>query len=333
MAASSNAKSWLAMPAVELQAAPPSRTQRKLLRWAGSVAYMLVVAAIAAVTTLFATSDSRSQSRTPSPPEPPQLPSEPLVEPPCKYLPTSFTEDALTRGKLPASVSAALAEIALLIDRNVANATDAAIGDAAVAMLAYGDQIVWHYGTAAGSSRCTDISLDTVFGVGSVSKWVTALLAHVLALENGGPANLQKPIREYEPAGSLLSNEGFANITLSMLLSYQSGLGREVPRPCQAGYPQPAGASEHGCNLSSEEMLRAINHAVVPGPKLSPPPHYSNLGFALAGELLKEAAQSPYEALLQTCVTTTAPRASHAPPRPHPCPPSAASEACCMQAA
>lgn len=129
---------------------------------------------------------------------------------------------------------------------------------------------------------------DTLFEIGSITKVFTALL---LADEvNRGAVRLDTSTEDLLPR-----NDGGAAISLQALASHTAGLPR-LPRPRALwGLLYPANPYR-GSQL--EELYRAIATA-DPDPTTC---QYSNLGPALLGQLLANAAGRSYESLIQTQV-------------------------------
>lgn len=150
--------------------------------------------------------------------------------------------------------------------------------------------LVWsrHVGAARlGEDGHTDIAPDdqTQFLIGSVTKTFTALL--VMALRDEGRVDLDTPIGEYLPLPS------HGGMLVRHLLSHSSGLQREpVTGFCLT--PEPT---------SGPELLADLAHAeqVLPTAALF---HYSNLAFAMLGQLVETVEQRPWQECLQERLLT-----------------------------
>jgi CubicO group peptidase (beta-lactamase class C family) len=162
---------------------------------------------------------------------------------------------------------------------------------------------VWH--GAAGTTDAADHTAlpvpDTQFRMGSITKTFTAVL--VMQCRDEGLLDLDDPLDKH------LSGTRHPDLTVRRMLAHLSGLQRE-----------PAGAvweSLHGPSL--DEMLAGLEQAeaVLPPARRH---HYSNLAFALLGEVVARLRGQPWHEALQARVldplemrrTTTARRAPFA---------------------
>ena len=108
--------------------------------------------------------------------------------------------------------------------------------------------------------------LDVQYRIGSITKTMTAVL--ILQLERDGRLSLD------DPASSVLGDVGYADRTLRDLLAHSSGMQSE-----------PAGSWwERSAGLSFDELV-ALNDGSGTAFPASERFHYSNLGYALLGEV------------------------------------------------
>lgn len=143
----------------------------------------------------------------------------------------------------------------------------------------------------AGDGRPPDA--DTVFEAGSITKGLTALLlAQMIA---AGEVVSDQPISELVPARFELSAEAGA-ITLEELATHTSGL----PRLAAGPEMQARMTSSDPYAGSTPEEIFADVARVAPATISAGRGRYaySNLGSALLGQLLAQAADQPFEALL-----------------------------------
>ncbi|MCG5213510.1 serine hydrolase domain-containing protein [Streptosporangium sp. KLBMP 9127] len=161
------------------------------------------------------------------------------------------------------------------------------------AALVRGGEIVW-YGSR-GSVRGAQPSAVTQYRIGSITKSMVATM--VMRLRDEGRVNLLDPI------GKHLPDAHAGEVTVAQLLSHTSGLTAESPGPWWERTP----------GLAAEELLGALGPEVSrhrPGRRF----HYSNLGYALLGELVARLRGVPWEAavtgevLLPLGMTGTTPR-------------------------
>ncbi len=141
-------------------------------------------------------------------------------------------------------------------------------------------EIVWErvLGVAdVATSRAA--TADDVYRIGSITKTFTAVL--VMQLVDAGRIELDAPMRTYLP-------EAPVGPTMRMALSHLTGLQREPPGEIWESMEPP----------SREELIAGLEDAEL---VLRPAEqwHYSNLVFALLGEIVMRTGGAPYEELLQ----------------------------------
>ena len=139
--------------------------------------------------------------------------------------------------------------------------------------------VVW--ADALGLADCeagVEASVETQYRVGSITKSVTAVA--VMTLREEGRLDLDDPLELYLP-GSV-----HGALSIRRLLSHLSGLQRE------AGEMFVSGRSP-----SAEELLASIDgyEQVLPSARAH---HYSNLAYALLGEVVARASGVPYARLV-----------------------------------
>ncbi|WP_194853162.1 serine hydrolase [Nocardia sp. SYP-A9097] len=119
----------------------------------------------------------------------------------------------------------------------------------------------------------------TPYRIGSITKTFTAALT--LSLCQGGELALDSRVDRYLPGTR------FGHLPLSTLLSHSSGLQREVPGDMWTTMQGP----------SASELYDAFDHVELvaePGHRW----HYSNLGYAVIGQIIERVTGSPCEALI-----------------------------------
>jgi CubicO group peptidase (beta-lactamase class C family) len=122
---------------------------------------------------------------------------------------------------------------------------------------------------------------STQYRVGSITKTFTA--AAVVALRDEGKLRLDDPLAAYvhEAEGS--------SVTLRRMLAHSSGLQREVPGDVWISLEFPQTAEELVSRLAQAEQV------LDPGAHW----HYSNLAFALLGEVVRRASGTPLERFVE----------------------------------
>ncbi len=124
-----------------------------------------------------------------------------------------------------------------------------------------------------------EATADDAYRIGSITKTFTAVL--VMQLVGEGRIELDAPLRAFLP-------EAPAGPTVRMALSHLTGLQREPPGEIWESMEPP----------SREELIGGLEDAELvlrPGEQW----HYSNLVFALLGEIVIRAGGASYEELLQ----------------------------------
>lgn len=116
---------------------------------------------------------------------------------------------------------------------------------------------------------------DHQYRIGSITKTFTAVC--IMQLRDAGELELDDPLDRHIP-------EGPRGPTLRRLLSHLSGLQREIPGEIWESMESP----------TREELLAelaGVEQVLAPGRLW----HYSNLGFALLGEIVARRSGTPYE--------------------------------------
>ena len=117
---------------------------------------------------------------------------------------------------------------------------------------------------------------DTQYRVGSITKTFTAVA--VMQLRDSGALDLDDPLSEYVPEAA------HGAPTLRRLLTHLSGLQRELPGHVWETLESPDRAGLVSGLAEAEQVLR-------PGARW----HYSNLAFALLGEVVARRSGLEYE--------------------------------------
>ncbi|MFF3665708.1 serine hydrolase domain-containing protein [Microtetraspora malaysiensis] len=167
------------------------------------------------------------------------------------------------------------------------------------AALVRGGQVAWlgFRGRVDGESP----TADTQYRIGSITKSMVAVM--VMRLRDEGALDLLDPLGKHMPGTPA------DEVTVAHLLSHTSGLTAEPPGMWWERTP----------GAPADELLAGLGSGLSrhrPGRRY----HYSNLGFALLGELVARKRSMPWEQAVREEVleplgmtgTTTRPRAPHA---------------------
>ncbi len=123
---------------------------------------------------------------------------------------------------------------------------------------------------------------QTIYRIASLTKIFTATA--IMQLRDQGKLRLDDPVENYLPWFRIKSRfPDRPGITIRQLLSHTSGLPREAAFPYWTDNKFP----------SRTELIKGLEHQEM----IFPPEDrikYSNLGFAVAGEIVAEAAGMPY---------------------------------------
>lgn len=176
-----------------------------------------------------------------------------------------------------ARIEAALPEVGRVFreDAEKNDLPNAALG------VVVGDDLVFSAGHGARTDAGGEVSADTVFRIGSITKVFTGMA--LLALRDEGRIGLDDPVTRYVPelADAVYPTLDSPVITLRNLVTHTSGL----PRVGALHY-----ADTHG--VTELELVAAARHAVLefaPGTDA----RYSNLAMALGGLVVSRASGEP----------------------------------------
>jgi CubicO group peptidase (beta-lactamase class C family) len=147
-------------------------------------------------------------------------------------------------------------------------------------------ELVWQAGFGIGARPGTPPNKETLFGIGSVTKVVTATA--LLSLVEDGVLSLEDEAATWLPeARGLLSPEGKTPIRLRHLLNHSSGLPRDSSL-----------RTSRDVTITNEALLAALAGDTLlytPGTNHS----YSNLGMSLVGVVISRASGQPYESFVK----------------------------------
>ena len=149
-----------------------------------------------------------------------------------------------------------------------------------------GDKLVWtkSYGNAEAKISLT-ANQDTVYRVGSITKMFTATMLEQLV--EAGKVKLSDPVEKYFPEINTVPKKykDAPPITLLQLATHTSGLSREPDHTATYVTGEPEAWKE-----SLIAALPHVHYESEPGKRYS----YSNIGYAVLGAALEQAAGQPY---------------------------------------
>jgi len=165
---------------------------------------------------------------------------------------------------------------------------------AAVAVVRDGDN-VWSTGYGLASVReGTEVSADTVFQVGSVSKTLTAW--GVMHLVETGQVSLDAPIESYLTRWTFPpSAYDSSGVTVSRVLSHTAGLNRVDGYPLPGDQPLPSLEEHLDGNNGGGQSLRIETE---PGQQFT----YANAGYTLLQLMIEEVTGQRFSEYMQEVI-------------------------------
>ena len=167
--------------------------------------------------------------------------------------------------------------------------------------IVYGSKLIYYQGLGSTDINSTSSTptQDSIYRIGSVSKVWTTLLAFVL--RDKGIISFDDPISYYNANFSIYNPWGMdelelngQRITIKHLASQVSGLPREVP--CTNA------TSDNWCPMDdTQTILAKLSNEFQLIHPTDVQASYSNLAYALLGNILSEYVNLTYEEALQVC--------------------------------
>jgi CubicO group peptidase (beta-lactamase class C family) len=149
--------------------------------------------------------------------------------------------------------------------------------------IVHDQEVVWARGFGHASlERGQPATPDTLFRIASITKLFTATA--IMQLRDAGKLRLDDPLAEHLPWFAIQSSHGDAPVvTIRHLLTHTAGLPREAGTPywTDGEFPTPEDLRKH---------LPGLRAALAPETRWK----YSNLGLALAGEVVAAVAGRPH---------------------------------------
>ena len=142
-----------------------------------------------------------------------------------------------------------------------------------------GGEVVWAEAVGIAEEDGREATPDTQYRIGSITKTFTA--AAVMLLREEGKLTLDDPLDRYVP------DARYGDLTLRRLLAHSSGLQREPPGEVWETLEFPKGDALIA-RLADAELV------LPPGERW----HYSNLAYALLGEVVARVTGAPFAAFV-----------------------------------
>jgi CubicO group peptidase (beta-lactamase class C family) len=152
-----------------------------------------------------------------------------------------------------------------------------------------GDRIAYvrGFGTADDSGR--EVTPQTPFIIGSVSKSITALA--VMQLVEANKIELAAPVQRYLPWFRVADEKASAEITVRHLLNQTSGLSTKTGRTFQG--------DGDTSDTALEQAVRKLNSAALTKP-VGAKHQYSTINYSVLGLIVQTVAGQSYERYVQT---------------------------------
>lgn len=145
-------------------------------------------------------------------------------------------------------------------------------------------QVLWTkgYGYADLETK-RNVTADTIFAVGSITKLITATM--LMQLRDSGKINLDDPVEKFLPSLKIHARGSSGRpVTIRQIASHTAGLPREVSFESWNTLEFP----------TIDKLFEQLKEVTPVFPPLSRY-KYSNLGYAILGEVLSVAAGKPYK--------------------------------------
>ncbi|XP_029182835.1 putative beta-lactamase-like 1 [Acropora millepora] len=183
----------------------------------------------------------------------------------------------VTMTELPKRLQTLLSSLEALIKQKVNSQGATAV----TTNIVYRDKVIWQaqFGVMNNSDAIKrKPTADTIFPIASVTKVFTVLMLYKL-YNDRFVTSLDDPVTFYQSNFFVKNPFGSSPITLRQLASHRSGFQREAP--C---FPH---TKRNLCPYTHDQMMQRLRNLSLlqqPGKE----PRYSNLGFALLGQVLGE---------------------------------------------
>jgi CubicO group peptidase (beta-lactamase class C family) len=152
-----------------------------------------------------------------------------------------------------------------------------------------GDRIVYVRGFGTADDSGTEVTPQTPFIIGSVSKSLTALA--VMQLVEANKIELDAPVQRYLPWFRVADEKASAEITVRHLLNQTSGLSTKTGRSFQG--------DGDTSDTALEQAVRKLDSAAVTAP-VGSKHQYSTINYSVLGLIVQTVAGQSYERYVQT---------------------------------
>ena len=174
------------------------------------------------------------------------------------------------------------------IDRYVRSEMDAQRIPGLALGIVHGDRIVHVQGFGQADGSGPDVTPQTPFLIGSVTKSFTALA--IMQLSEAGRVQLDAPVQRYLPWWRVADPDASTRITVRHLLYQVSGLSRAT------GNAYATSGDTHDSAL--EDRVRALHDAELTAP-VGTTWQYSNANYWTLGMIVQEVSGQSYETYIQ----------------------------------
>ncbi|MFI6061057.1 serine hydrolase domain-containing protein [Streptomyces sp. NPDC051286] len=150
---------------------------------------------------------------------------------------------------------------------------------AAVAVRA-GDQVIEAAAGVLSTATGVDVTVDSLFQIGSITKVITATL--VMQLVDEGRLDLDVPVRAVLPEFRIADEEATRRITTRHLLSHVAGFEGDIFTDTGKG---------DNCLEKYLDVLREVPQLFGPGAMFS----YNNAGYCVLGRIVEVLREEPFD--------------------------------------
>jgi CubicO group peptidase (beta-lactamase class C family) len=152
-----------------------------------------------------------------------------------------------------------------------------------------GDRIIYVRGFGTADDSGNDVTPQTPFIIGSVSKSLTALA--VMQLVEANKIELDAGVQRYLPWFGVADKQASAEITVRDLLNHTSGLSTKTGRSFEG--------DSFTSDTALEQAVRKLKSAALTAP-VGSKYQYSTVNYSVLGLIVQTVAGQPYERYVQT---------------------------------